>query len=175
MKTLLMLLLFTPGIAFSQIKKLPAPAEKDPIKKKVLDSVLFKGVNKILIENDKSINQNLFLLQAALVKRGYKVSINRKLSIVSTGDSIVERGRVAYVFNGVISRNSMELSGKYNLTVAASALGESSHVFTNEISYSGAEKALSKKMFALLMEIANDIPGKKTYINETRRKRGTIF
>ena len=175
MKTLLLLLLLLPVIGLSQIKKLPAPAKKNPIKKQVLDSVLFKGVNKLLIENDKSVNQNLFLLQTALVKRGYQVSINRKLSIVSTVDSIIEGGRAAYVFTGVINHNRIELSGKYNLTVVASALGESAHVFKNDITYSGAEKALSKKLFALLMNIANDIQGKKTYIDETRRKRGTIF
>lgn len=175
MKTLLLFLLLMPVIGLCQVKKTAGPAKKSPIKKQVSDSVLFKGVNKLLIENDKSVNQNLFLLQTALVKRGYQVSINRKLAIVSTGDSIVEGGKAAYVFTGVINLNRIEFSGKYNLTVAASALGESTHVFKNDISYTGAEKALSKKLFVLLMDIANDIQGRKTYINETRRKRGTIF
>ena len=175
MKTLLLLLLLMPVIGLSQIKKLPVPAEKNPIKKQLLDSVLFKGVNKLLIENDKSVNQNLYLLQTELLKRGYRVSINRKLFIVSTIDSIIEGGSAAYVFNGVISHYRIELSGKYNLKVVASTLGENANVFKYDITYSGAEKALSKKLFTLLMDIANDIQGKKTYINETRRKRGTIF
>ncbi|WP_316814010.1 hypothetical protein [Pedobacter heparinus] len=175
MKQIMLLLMLVPVIGLSQIKKNPAPVQKNPIKKQVLDSVLFKGVNKILIENDKSINQNLYLLQTELVKKGYQVSISRKLFRVSTKDSIIEGGRAAYVFNGQINANSIELSGKYNFKAASSILGESSHVFKYDIAYSGAEKAISKKLFVLLMDIANHIDGKKTYIDETRKKRGAIF
>ncbi|ACU02940.1 hypothetical protein [Pedobacter heparinus] len=175
MKRIMLLVLFMPLMGLSQIKTVPAPVKKNPIKKQLMDSVLFKGVNKLLIENDKSVNQNLFLLQTALVNRGYQVSINRKLFRISTKDSIIEGGRAAYVFNGQINANSIELSGKYNLKAVTSILGESDHIFKYDIEYSGAEKALSKKLFALLMEIANDIHGKKIYIDETRKKRGTIF
>jgi hypothetical protein len=167
MKSVVFLLLFLPAASFAQ--------KKEAVKKKVMDTVIFKGVNKLLIENEMSVNQNLYLLQAGFLKRGYKVSINRKLFIISTQDSIIEGGRAAYVFNGIVKVNSIELSGKYNLKAVTSILGDDDRVFKYDIEYSGAEHALSKKLFAIMMDIAHDIQGKKTYINETRKKRGYLF
>lgn len=169
----MLLLLLIPVIGLSQIKRNPPPVKRSPVKKQILDSVLFKGVNKLLIENDKSVNQNLFLLQTELVKRGYQVSTNRQLFIVSTKDSIIEGGSAAYVFHGVVNINSIELSGKYHLKAVTSVFGEGDHIFKYDIAYTGTDKGLSKNLFALLMDVANAIHGKKTYINE--KKRGTIF
>ena len=159
----------------NQVKKKPDAIKKSMVKKQVTDTVLFKGVNKVLIENDKSSNQNLFLLQAELVKRGYGVQINRRLFTISTRDSIIEGGKVAYVLNGRIDSNHVELSGKYNSVAVTSIMGESSHVFQYDINYSGSEKGLPKKMFARLMEIVNNLQGKKTYVNETRKRRGALL
>ncbi len=171
MKTILLLLLCVTAIGLSQIRKAP----KNPVKKQAMDTALFKGVNKIWIANDMTPNQNLFLLQTALTKRGYRVSINRKLFSVSTADSIVEGGRAAYVLNGRIDSNRIELSGKYNTVAVTSIMGERNHVFKYDITFSGNSKGLPKKMFAHLMEIAEGIQGKKTFIDETKRKRGSLF
>lgn len=168
MNKLIALLLFFPVISFAQRKK---QQEKKVLK----DTVLFKGVNKIIIENNNTINQNFFLLQTELSKRGYDVKINRKEYVLSTKDSIMSSGSTTYNFVGLINDKQIELTGKYITNAIASPLGEVNHVFKYDIEYSGAEKALPKKLFVLLMEIANHIDGKKTYINETGKKRGAIF
>lgn len=175
MKRIMFLLLCIPTIGLSQIKIVTPKVQKNPVKKQAIDTVLFKGVNKIWIENDLSTNQNLFLLQTALTKRGYTVNINRNTFSISTADSVVENGRVAYILNGRIDGNKIELSGKYNNLSVTSLMGESSQFFEYDINFSGWPKGLPKKMFARLMEIAGDVQGKKTFIDETKRRRGSLF
>lgn len=164
---LILWLSFLPFIAFGQVK--------NPIKSKVTDSLVFKGVNKIWIENNQQINQNIYFLQQAFSKRGYDMVINRKQLVVETKDSLIDNRSVAYVLNGLITSSGIELTGKYNLVVAASVMGERGRVFKYDIVYSGAEKGLSKRLFALLLDIAEDLPGKKNFINETRKKKGSVF
>ncbi|WEK17638.1 MAG: hypothetical protein P0Y49_12615 [Candidatus Pedobacter colombiensis] len=164
---LILLLCFLSCFSFGQIN--------DPIRKQIKDSVLFKGVNKLVITNDKSLNQNLFLLQSEFMKRGYTVIVNRKQFTVSTRDSLTEHGTGAYVFNGHIISNGIELSGKYNVNVAATIFGDKGQVFKYDIEFLGAEKAMSKRLFFLLMDIAKSIEGEKIYVNETRKKRGSLF
>lgn len=148
---------------------------KNPVKSQVKDTLIFKGVNKIFVENNLQINQNIFLLQTALSRRGYDVIINRKQFMVSTKDSVIDNRSCAYVFNGLIVPGGIELSGKYNQAVASSAMGEKGRVFKYDMAYSNSDNGSSKKLFALLVEIAGDIQGKKIYINETRKKKGAIF
>ncbi len=148
---------------------------KNPVKNQVKDTVVFKGVNKIWIENAVPLNQNIYFLQQAFSKRGYDVIVNRKQFIISTKDSLIDNRSVAYVLNGLINSAGIELSGKYNLTVTASVMGERARVFKYDIAYSGAEKGLSKRLFALLLDIAEELPGKKNFINETRKKKGSVF
>lgn len=167
MNKLIALLLFFPVISFAQ--------KKQKEKKVLKDTVLFKGVNKIIIENNNTINQNFFLLQTELSKKGYDVKINRKEYVLSTKDSVMSSGNTIYKFIGLIDDKQIILSGKYTTNAIVTPLGELTHAFKYDIEYSGGEKGLPKKLFVLLMEIANHIDGKKTYINETEKKRGAIF
>jgi hypothetical protein len=183
-KLVLLLLCLVPIFSYGQEEKIPLKKAgkiqkdkpvKNPIKSQVVDTIVFKGVNKILIENDKSVNQNLFLLQSAFLKRGYKATIDRKNFIVSTTDSLIEGGSVVYVFNGLVKENSIALSGKYNVHVVTSIVGAGTHIYNYEVSYTGAEKATAKKLFAVLTAVARDLNGKLTYMKEIKRKNGAIF
>lgn len=159
----------------NQMRQKTEASKRNIVKKRIVDTALFKGANKIVIENDFTPNQNLFLLQTELVKKGYKVRINRKMRSISTADSIIESGKVAYVFNGLVDSNRIELSGKYHIINVTSLMGESSHVFKYDINFSGWRNGLPKKMFSRLMEVADHVQGRKTFIDETKKKRGSLL
>lgn len=165
MKRLLIALLVIPLISFGQKKQTT---------KELQDSVVFKNANKIIIENDKEINQNLYLVQMALLAKGYRVKIDRKAYVVSTIDSVINAGGNVYHFIAQIDEKHIVLTGRYATKGIVSPLGEINHVFRYNVEYSGARKAVSKKLFELLSNIANDIPGKKIYAKDTLKK-GVIF
>lgn len=173
MTRIIFLLIFIPVLGLSQIKKNDTPV--NPIKKQVEDSLVFKGVNKLLISNERSFNQNLALLQTALLNRGYDVRINRKAGTISTLDSVINGGSLNYVFNAIIANNRIELSGKYLIKVSTTPLRAVEDTFNYDIRYVGSEHGDAKKLFGFLLNIAKDIEGKITYIDETRKKRSSIF
>jgi len=148
---------------------------KDQKVKRIMKPEVFKGANLLLIATKYNTNQNIFLLQKEFAKRGYHAMVDRQKLTVSTTDSIIEKGTAVYLFNGVVKDSTIELSGKFNLKVVASTFGDTEIVYKYDISYTGSKKALSKKLFALLTDIAKGIDGKISYVDDKEKKRGHVF
>lgn len=148
---------------------------KNQVKKRIMKPEPFKGVNILLIENELTVNQNMYLVEQEFLKRGYKTIVNRKNFIVSTADSLIEKGTAVYLFNALVSDKTIDLSGKFNLKVVASVLGDTEQVNKYDIEYLGSEKAISKKLFAELRGIAKNIEGKITYVNDKSRRKGSVL
>ncbi|MDR6784404.1 hypothetical protein ABIE26_002207 [Pedobacter africanus] len=162
-----LLLLFATIVACSSVK--------DQKVKRIMRPEVFKGANLLLIETKHHTNQNIYLLQKEFTKRGYHATVNRQKFMVSTTDSIIEKGTAVYLFNAVVKDSTIELSGKFNLKVVASAFGGAELVYKYDIEYTGSNANLSKKLFALLTDIAKDINGRIIYVNDKEKKRGYVF